>query len=516
MFLEDCPRQVFKKGAQVGITEVNVLKTLYGHLSGKYPQGVLYLFPTQNEVSDFSRARFGPLMELNQMWFEGVSTDAVSIKRIRSSMLYFRGARSTTRIEGIKRSSSQLKSIPVDRIVFDEMDEMDQPMIDLALERLGHSTVKEEIYVSTPTIPDYGIDVLYEQSDQRVWMIPCPKCRTETCLELDFPNCLQETSTGKFLRVCRHCHEEIQPSNGRWVPRYSDRSVVGWWISQLNSPFVDPATILQAYQNPPRGNLAEVYNSKLGMAYIAAENRLAMEEVLKCCRIDPMAIQSKGPCCMGVDVGQRDFHVLVGLKPADPQVLQILYLARVESFNDIHDIARRFNVSMGVFDMEPETRAVKDFMAQETYPIYLCDYVEQTYPGDKWDEEHRIVKIRRTEACDSTHRLVTSPGSLILPRRSSEVEEFARHCSNLAKVLQEDPETGSQEFRYRKLGPDHYRHALNYLFLAAQRTGIAYHAQAPREEEHYQSQFNIFAPDYGYKKPVWERGEQASSDWRPF
>ena len=43
---------------------------------------------------------------------------------------------------------------------------------------------------------------------------------------------------------------------------------------------------------------------------------------------------------------------------------------------------------------------------------------------------------------------------------------------NTAKVLQEDPETGSREYRYRKLGEDHYRHALNYFYLASTRAGV--------------------------------------------
>jgi hypothetical protein len=59
-------------------------------------------------------------------------------------MLYLRGARATGKIEGIKKTSSQLKTVPVDRIIFDEVDEMDPAMIDLALERLSHSKIKEE------------------------------------------------------------------------------------------------------------------------------------------------------------------------------------------------------------------------------------------------------------------------------------------------------------------------------------------------------------------------------------
>lgn len=65
MLTEDVPRQVFLKGAQVGVTSIVMLKTLHGLISGRYPQGALYLFPTRQDVQDFSRGRFGPLLSDN-------------------------------------------------------------------------------------------------------------------------------------------------------------------------------------------------------------------------------------------------------------------------------------------------------------------------------------------------------------------------------------------------------------------------------------------------------------------
>ncbi len=116
-------------------------------------------------------------------------TDSQNTKRIGKSMLYLRGARSTAKIGGLKRTSSQLKSVPIDRVVFDEVDEMEPAMIDLAKERLSHSSVKEEIFLSTPSVPDYGVDKLYQKSDQQHWFIRCDKCGGETCDErqLYFP-----------------------------------------------------------------------------------------------------------------------------------------------------------------------------------------------------------------------------------------------------------------------------------------------------------------------------------------
>jgi len=243
----------------------------------------------------------------------------------------------------------------------------------------------------------------------------------------------------------------------------------------LNSVYVDPGKVLKAFREPPNRNLAEFYNSKLGLAYISADNRLTVQDVYSCCGQEAMSMNHTGPCAMGVDVGSL-LNVVVGCRPKE-KVLQIIYMARVSSFNDVHDIAQRFNVKYAVIDMEPELRKAREFAQAEHYPVFLCDYQDHVVTGPVWDEEKRVVKVNRTDICDATHDLVSSSGFLVLPRRSEELDLFAKQVCNAAKVLQEDQETGSREYRYRKLGEDHYRHALNYFYLASKRIGVVETAQ---------------------------------------
>jgi hypothetical protein len=517
MLKETAPRQCYKKGAQMGITEVNVLKTLHGLLFGRYPQGVLYLFPTVNDVTDFSRGRFGPLVGDNEEINKQVqTTDAVGVKRIRKSMLYLRGARVTGKIEGIKRTSSQLKGVPVDRLVCDEVDEMESSMVDLAVERLGHSLVKEEAYLSTPSIPDFGIDKLYNESDQRVWMLKCSHCGAETCLELEFPTCLLELPDGKVIRVCKACKKEIYPKDGRWVAQHPGRDLVGWWISQLNSIYVEPGKILRAFNDANKRNLQEFYNSKLGMAWISAENRLTVQDVYANCGQSPMLTRANGPCCMGIDVGTL-LHVVVAYKPRE-EVLQVCYLAQVSSFNDLHDIAQRFNVRSAVVDTEPETRKAREWQASEEFPVFLCDYQSTITEGKRWDEEKKTLRVNRTESLDGVHHMIANSGLIVFPRRCEEVEEFAKQLVNTAKVLEEDQETGSREYKYRKLGPDHYAHALNYCILASSKISTMsdpWGREKPRQEKAV-CEFDVY--DYTHEKGVRFGDPQAKgeTDWNPF
>lgn len=272
--------------------------------------------------------------------------------------------------------------------------------------------------------------------------------------------------------------------------------MVGWWISQLNSAYVDPGAILKAFNDPPNGNITEVYNSKLGMAYVAAENRLSITDVYSCCGQDAMANKETNPCAMGIDVGAM-LHVVVGFKPREG-TLEVCYLARVSSFNDVHDIARRFNVQCACIDQEPELRKAREFQAGESYPVFLCDYVDSVKSGPRWDEKDNMVRVNRTEILDTTHELFTKPGALILPRRCDEVDRFAQQARNTAKVLEEDQETGSREYRYRKLGEDHFRHSLNYFYLAAQRIRVS-DSRYDRYRKPLKTEidFDVFASNFG-------------------
>jgi hypothetical protein len=469
MLEETARAQCFLKGAQVGVTSIVMLKTLHGLISGRYPQGALYLFPSRADVQDFSRGRFSPLINDNEHVRKFVQdTDAQTIKRIGSSMLYLRGARSTARIQGMKRSSSQLKSVPVDRLCLDEVDEMEGGMIDLALERLSHSSVKEEVYLSTPSIPSYGVDALYQKSDQRVWMICCEKCGGETCLELEFPNSVEELPDGRVIRLCQRCRDyEIHPRDGHWVPLYPDRAkeMVGWRISQLNSVFVDPGKILRLFRDPPGGNLTEVYNSKLAQAHIAAENRLTVSEVLCLCGDKPIAEGDIGTCYLGADVGSL-IHCVISKKSRNAEA-EVVYVGSFPDWAHLDVLMKRFNVGRAVIDALPETRLARQFADTHRGKVYLCFYIETQKGGYAWNDKELMVSANRTEALDASHKEL-SQGKVRLPKENETLHEFARHCSKLARVLQTDPDTGSSRYLYIRTGDDHYRQAYSYCTMARQ------------------------------------------------
>jgi hypothetical protein len=462
-------KRCVKKATQGGWTEIEVGRTLHGQIHGHLPLGTLYLFPTDVIVSDFSSSRFDPLIRDNPCIGEHVTaTDRVGLKRVGKGYLYLRGARLSQKIGGLEKHGAQLTSIPVDKVVFDERDFMDDLAIDKALSRMGHSLVKEEVYLGNPTIPGFGIDKLYQDSDQRHWMIKCRKCHKETCLEEEFPACVKINKEGRAYRACVHCAAEIYQHEGEWVPKHPGREMAGWWWSQLNSMYVDPGDILKAFNNPPRGNISDVYRLMLGRAHIAEEERLTLANVYNCCdNNQAMLTGSRGPCAMGVDVGLK-LYVVIGQR-LNMKQHRLIKTARVSEWNDVHDLAKKFGVRNAVIDWKPEIHKSREFQKNKRYEVFLCDYSETLGIGKKWDLKTGMVKVNRTEIMDETHSLVTTPGELALPRLCSEMRLYAEEMCNTAKIQETDEVTGAQVYRYRKLGDDHYRHATNYYKLAADR-----------------------------------------------
>jgi hypothetical protein len=455
------------KATQGGFTEIYVLKSLHGMIKEYYISGVLYLFPTNDDVNDFSKSRFKPLIQANKgsVGKYVKDTDTAALKKVKDAFLYLRGARLSQAVEGDLKESTKLRSIPVDCVVFDEYDLMEDDVEMKAEGRMGHSRVQEKHFLSNPTIPDYGIDAKFQQSDQRHWHRKCEHCREFTSAELEFPDCVKTKHDGTGYIGCRRCGRELSLFPGEWVAKYPDREIVGRRWSKLTSVFHDPADILERFINPPRGNLGDVYRLDLGLPYIAAEDRLRKADVFKCCGDFVAAGSHKGPCAMGVDVGKIK-HIIIGGRTG-ANSFQLYRTARLSSWSDIHDLAMKYNVKSAVVDIRPYEDAAREFQKKEPYRVWLCEYSESTPIGWTYNPKTGIVKVNRTEIFDATHRMVTEQGTLVLPRISSEIEEFAKQLCATAKVLEINKKTKMSVYRYKKLGEEHYRNALNYFYLAA-------------------------------------------------
>jgi predicted nucleic-acid-binding Zn-ribbon protein len=348
---------------------------------------------------------------------------------------------------------------------------MDEDVIEKAKQRMGHSKIKRESYLSNPTIPGMGIDAQFEVSDQRFWHRKCTHCGTFTSADLEFPECVKEDAQHKGYIACKKCGESLALYPGEWVPMVPSNTgyMHGYHWSQLDSVFNDPMDIKNCFQNPPNGNLGDVKRLRLGLPHVEADDQLQQAVVRGCCGTEPMRSGHGGPCAIGVDMGKGK-HVVIGIRTGR-ETYEIIKVAEVATLNDVHDLADRFHVKSAVLDIRPYEDEVRRFQKAETYQVYLSQYLDASPLEEHYDEDTGIVKSDRTQICDKTHRLFTEK-RIVIPRRSNIMDDFIGQVCNIAKVLEVQEKTGRPLYRYRIVSGkramgDHYRHALNYFLLAA-------------------------------------------------
>jgi len=487
---DEHPWQVDQKATQIGGTVRAILRAIYGARYSGF-RNILYYFPSKTHVLEFSKGRIKPLIEENpdiQAWVR--ATDSASIKQIWESFLYLLGMNSTI----------EVKNIPANMLVFDEFDEAPQGNFDKAIERLGGQMDAEEVAVhmlSNPTLPDYGVTREFLQTDQQHYLLKC-SAGHRVCMEDAFiawtegkdESPLSREGGPNGSRVCPKCHGILNPARGEWVAKRKEvKDKRGYHFSQLFSQTFmhSPAKILDKWDKAQKtGNLTDFWNLTIGIGFVESENRLSIEDVLECCGYSGIADRDPGPCSMGIDQN-KGIHVVISRKH---QVMdaQVIHLGIYEDWEQLYPLMDRFNVSRCVVDALPETRNARKMANAFPGRVFLCYYNRHQKGSYAWDEKDYKVSVNRTESLDNSHYDLKDQ-KIILPKRCGIVDEFADHCHNTAKRLEEVEETdqktrmkrktGEKRYVYVPLGSgvDHFRHSFNYEAIA--RSGAPNHPLFP-------------------------------------
>ncbi len=462
----ECDKRVssIKKGTQIFATTAMFVKALHACYWRHFNSNIIYMMPTVKQVEMVAKTAFDPIFKYNGWLKRVTSNDSASVKTINGRSIVFVGAQ-PQKVGEQAKDSVNLRSIPADAVYRDEIDLMDPDMVDMSKQRLNASDIRLECNFGSPTIPGYGIDKLYDEGDQRKWMIPCRSCGKHTNLADEFPRSIIKKD-GRWFRACVHCHNEIFVGDGAWVATYPDRRTASFCVEGLISPKADLEEYMFRFNNSEGTKLAEFRRSILGQATIEAGCQLSVQDVLNCCCNEGLQVMTSMETAMGVDVGNK-LHVVFGIRTGK-NTYRILNMTDVSDFNVLHDMAVRMNVKYAVIDKGPDIHAVRMFQKQEPYSVYRCQYSEQMLSAPDFNRETGVVKVNRNEICDQVHAAFTDK-KIIIPRESNEVREFATQLTKMAKDIQPHPETGVKKVRWIKLDnkQDHYFHACGYFILAA-------------------------------------------------
>lgn len=496
----DDSRAVVMKGTQVGVSAWALRWMMY-HADTRGFTG-LYLLPRTQDVFDFSDARIRPVIQSSDYLKSRVQPEDPSNKGLRQvglGIMYFRGSES-------KRG---LDTADVDAMVLDEYDTLNQENIPDAERRLSGITSANLLRrVGVPSIPNWGISKMYEESDKRKWLAKC-----EHCGEWQSPTFLENVDQINEKLVCRACHQLLNVANGQWVAEHPDRSIRGYHLTRLLAPGANLHDIIVASKQRLPHQRQTFFNKDLGEPYAPEEGRLSRQALAACVRefTQEMGYVGSNLITMGVDVAStRALNVRISEHLDDTRKRGLL-LREVDSFDDLALLMERFQVNMACIDHLPEGRLARSFAERFAGRVMIVAY--NTNPSPKDDkvlmvnEEARMVTARRVEAMDATAEQFRQQHNLLpadLP------EGYVDAMQAPVRVVQED-ELGRKTVSYRSMGQDDWFHAEVYDLVA---TEMFVHRQITEElkreslsklEDHFEFERSALG-DYSHEDGGYHEG----------
>jgi hypothetical protein len=457
---------VLKKAAQIGISTFGMNKALW--FTDTENVSVIYTLPTAGDVSNFSKARINPMIQGSDYLSSRLTgnIDSVELKQIGESFLYLRGA----------WSERQAISVDSDFNIHDEIDFSKPDIIEIYKERTSHSKWKWFLSFSTPTIPEFGIDYLFNRSDKKEWFVTCPNCKKKQILK--YPDSIRgDTAEARF--ACIYCRATITDDcrrEGEWIATGDKKwGRSGYHISQLMAPWITATDILRKEEQSrirPTKNLSglkDFYNFCLGEAY-GGENQPINRDLLLSCIQNKYDLELKGKnTVMGVDQGDN-LHVTIWKKEKDG-TLRPIHIGVYKSFEDLPNLMDAYGVVFCVIDALPNKHSARKFANMYPAKVWLVYYNDNQKEFIKWykdpeSKEYRVIVSKMESVDRMADRFVNH--IVVLPRLSQETDLLMRHLCNWAKDKEEKPD-GRIVWVYKKLGADHLTMATNYAMLGLDR-----------------------------------------------
>jgi hypothetical protein len=467
---------VVMKPAQVGVSELAITRVLHALDVGtkfwnthKNGLNIGYLFPTLTALSSFSKERVsGVLAEHEHLanLFEA-GFDDVTFKQAGASYLYLRGT----------QSNAGLKSFPADVLILDELDEMADSSISLARKRLRASPVKVEIDISTPTLPGRGIHLMYLQSDQQEWHVPCNACNTFSVL--DFfrdvyadgephtewqhrqPEALRRA---KMTTHCPQCKAELNRfhSGSRWIARHPEiTGIRGYHVPSLCFPMIDLNEFaVNAVSTNPTA-IEEFFRSDLGVPYEKSGSQIT-NGILDALS-DEMPLPPFRSTVMGVDVGSRWHYRITSIASDGKRYVRAMGAAK--SWQELDILMKQYNVRRCVVDAAPETNATQEWANKHSGKVFRAYYNENlTTLFNAIPDEHK-VSIHRTSAMDALYERLALGEEERWPRQFAHDPEIREMMKAPQRITYTD-KRGNVRSDWVHTKPDHYFHASVYGLLA--------------------------------------------------
>lgn len=476
MYNDLSPNQVTLKPPQIGETLKNLVKTFW--VARKLRKDIIYTLPTQSDVNDMAGGKINRIIAQNPILKNWVHQhDTVEQKQVGDNIIYYRGTFTTKQAMMV---SSGLN-------VHDEVDASDAGVITQYETRLqAQEDGGWRWYFSHPSLAGHGVDLYWQQSDQKEWYITCA-CGHEQVLT--WPDSIDME---KGIYICKKCKAEIDTPtriNGRWKNKdgvawngsiVGDYAFSGWHVSQLMLYNKSAKDIIDAYNDPSKDS-QYFFNYVLGLPFVSSDDRIEASVVLRNC-VDVLNPQ-EGITVIGADTGHGIHYVLMN----NDGIFYFDHASTITASKDPYDVIKshlnRFPRSIAVFDQGGDLIGVRKLQAEFPGRVFLVFYRKDRKTIDlvQWgeNEEFGKVVVDRNRMMTLVVEQMRDIGRVRLNGTPEEWAEYADHFANLyrEKIVSKETrekdnrELYGSEYVWKRKGPDHWAHATLYAVVGLQRYG---------------------------------------------
>lgn len=309
---------VVMSSSQVGKSEM-LLNAIGFHME-QDPAPMLFLQPTIEMAETFAKDRVATMLRdtpcLRGLVGEARAKDSVN------TILHkvFPGGHVT--LAGAN-SPASLASRPVRLVFADEVDRYppsagaEGDPVTLAKARTKTFWNRKIVMTSTPTVKGVSrIEQAYEESDKRVYLVPCPHCHAEQ--RLMWAAVKWEANPADAMLHCVECGAEWSDAQrwaavrrGKWQETALFRGVAGFHLSELYSPWAHVADVatafLEAKASRSQDRIRAWINTSLGECYEQDAERL--DDSLIAGRVETWTGEPEGVLLRTIGVDVQDDRV---------------------------------------------------------------------------------------------------------------------------------------------------------------------------------------------------------------
>lgn len=289
-------RVTIQAASQVGKSEI--LLSAIGYYAHQDPSPILLVQATEEAAKGFSKERVAPMFEASSA-LQGLLAPELRSPTNTTMLRQFPGGLLACAWSG---SAASLASRPIRVVLGDELDRWtdstgrDGDPWAQAVQRAANFFNRKIVAVSTPTDEGFSaIARLYEDSDQRRYHVPCPRCGVLQALQWSgvvYKDLADAVDLDGISYRCVHCGGRIEErekpamlAEGMWVADNPGHPHRGYQISAIYSPWVRWRELaekwIKANADRDHRGLKEFVNLSLGETWQEDTERITVEGLEK-------------------------------------------------------------------------------------------------------------------------------------------------------------------------------------------------------------------------------------------